>query len=123
MPTNDNDKNDHMTAPLTRRDLNEALENFATKYDLENVATKDDLKNFVTKDDLENFAIKYDLKNVATKHDLRNEISSALRIVSEENRAWFRTIDDQYKDLPGRVRKLEEAVFPPPPRARRKKAG
>ncbi|MEP6861129.1 MAG: hypothetical protein ABJE66_10935 [Deltaproteobacteria bacterium] len=46
-----------------------------------------------------------------------------LRMVVEENRSWFRAIDDQYKDLPERVHKLEQAVFPPPPRARRRKSG
>jgi hypothetical protein len=63
MVSNEND------TPVTRRDLDQALEkfgeNFATKDDLKNFATKDDLKNFATKDDLEKFGEKF-----ATKDDL-----------------------------------------------------
>jgi hypothetical protein len=138
MPTN-NDAD--MTAPLTRRDLEEVLDqrlaNYATKDDLENALenhpTKDDLKNA-----LENYPTKDDLKNALENYPTRDELKSefvtfrklinedfqvAIRVVSEENRAWFRTIDDKYKDLPERVHKLEEAVFPPPPRSRRRKSG
>jgi hypothetical protein len=95
MPTD----NDQMTAPLTRRDL----ENFATKADLEKLATKVDLEQL--------------------RDDIAKDTQAAVRAISEENRAWFRAIDDQYKNLPERVRKLEEAVVPPPPRPRRRKSG
>jgi hypothetical protein len=57
------------------------------------------------------------------RSELQADMQTMLRSLNEENRAWFRAIDDQYKTLPDRVRKLEEAVFPPPPRSRRKKAG
>jgi hypothetical protein len=146
MPTN-NDAD--MTAPLTRRDLEEVLDQrlatYPTKDDLKevldqrlaNYPTKDDLKevldqrlaNYPTKDDLKNA-----LENYPTRDELKNEFATfrklinedfqvAIRVVSEENRAWFRTVDDKYKDLPERVHKLEEAVFPPPPRSRRRKSG
>jgi hypothetical protein len=141
MPTNDDPTNDDMATPLTRRDLEEVLDqrlaSYATKDDLktalENYPTKDDLKtaleNYPTKDDL-----KTALENHPTRDDLKNELATfralinedfqvAIRVVSEENRAWFRTIDDKYKDLPERVQKLKEAVLSPPPRSRRRKSG
>ena len=125
MPTNHDDTNAFMTAPLTRRDLEEVLDqrlaNYATKDDLERFATKDDLERFATKEELERFATKDDLEKM--RKQIAEDGLANVRMVIEENRAWFRAIDDQYKDLPERVHKLEVAVFSPPPRARRRKSG
>ena len=99
MPTNDD-----MTTPLTRRDLDEVLERLADR------PTRRDLD--------ERFA--------KLRTDLRAEIAADTRatmtVLLEDAFKRFRVIDDQYKDLPGRVAKLERVVFPPP-RARRKRAG
>ena len=103
MPT-DND----MAAYLTRRDLEEVLEQEFAEF-----------RRGVAADT--QAAIR--VSSEETRRLIADDTQAAIRVISEENRAWFRAIDDQYKDLPGRVRKLEETVFPPPPRGRRKKAG
>jgi hypothetical protein len=131
MPTDNDDTNDFMTSPLTRRDLEQVLDqrlaNYPTKQELTD-AIENGLKNGL-ENGLKNVATKDGLKNVATKDDLEQmheqivqENLANLRMVIEENRAWFRAIDDQYKDLPERVQKLEVAVFSPPPRVRRRKS-
>jgi hypothetical protein len=51
-----------MSAPVTRGELREELERFATKTELERFATKADLERFATKADLERFATKADLE-------------------------------------------------------------
>ncbi|MEO8553886.1 MAG: hypothetical protein ABI678_28125, partial [Kofleriaceae bacterium] len=56
---------------------------------------------------------------------LHESITSDIRAfnqgLAESHRAELGVIDDQYKDLPGRVKRLEETVFPPSPRVRRKR--
>jgi hypothetical protein len=124
MPTNDD-----MTTPLTRRDLDEVLDQRLAKY-----PTRDELDERLTK-------LRTDLRAefAADRAALRTEIAADTRATNEKLRAEiaadtralnevlledafkrFRVIDDQYKDLPTRVAKLERKVFPPP---RRKRAG
>ena len=92
MPTNDD-----MTTPVTRRDLDEILDQRLGQ-------------------------LRIDLR--AEIVDLRAEIAADTRATNaallEDAYKRFRVIDDQYKDLPDRVAKLERKVFPPP---RRKRAG
>ena len=109
MPTNDN-----MT-PLTRRDLEEVLDqrlaNHPTHEQL--VAA---LANHPTHEQL--------TAALANQHALFvAEVRAMNAVLLEDAFKRFRVIDDQYKDLPGRVQKLEEAVFSPMPRARRKRSG
>lgn len=87
------DNADDMNAPITRRYFEERLTAFGAELRAE------------------------------LRAELLADMQSMLRALNEENRAWFRALDDKYQDLPDRVRKLEEAVFPPPPRTRRRKAG
>jgi hypothetical protein len=102
MPTNDD-----MTTPLTRADLkqvNDQLAEFAEQ--LADRPTHAQVTELLAK--------------------LRAEIADDMRttnnVLLEDAFKRFRVIDDQYKDLPSRVAKLERVVFPPP-RARRKRAG
>jgi hypothetical protein len=126
-----------MDAPVTRRELYEALEiwagaivdrleqRFATKDDLQRFATKDDLQRFATKDDLQRFATKDDLQRFATKDDLaatEARLSAELRQHTRSSETELATrlvaVDEQYKDLPVRVTRLEAKVFAPPRRRR-----
>jgi hypothetical protein len=135
-----------MDAPVTRRELYEALEiwagaivdrleqRFATKDDLQRFATKDDLQRFATKDDLQRFATKDDLQRFATKDDLqrfatKDDLAATEARLSAELRQHTRSsetelatrlvaVDEQYKDLPVRVTRLEAKVFAPPRRRR-----
>jgi exonuclease VII large subunit len=47
---------------------------------------------------------------------MSQDFARALGISAEATRGELRIIDDQYKDLPGRVARLEDAVFKPAPR-------
>ena len=50
--------------------------------------------------------------------ELLAELGQHTRAAAEANRADLRVVDDQYRDLPPRVTKLEEAVFAPKPKKR-----
>ncbi|HTL37431.1 MAG TPA: hypothetical protein VL326_30060 [Kofleriaceae bacterium] len=45
---------------------------------------------------------------------------AAVGVSREESKAELRGIDDQYKSLPARVERLEDAVFKPKPKRRAK---
>jgi hypothetical protein len=59
-----------MSTPVTRGELREELELFATKRDLESLATKRDLESLATKRDLDSLATKLELDSLATKREL-----------------------------------------------------
>jgi hypothetical protein len=151
MPTNDD-----MTAPLTRRDLEEVLDqrlaNHPTRTELDETL-RTALANHPTHAELRD-TLRTALANHPTHAELRETLHTALAnhpshaqlaesfaqfrkelraeiaddtrttmtVLLEDAFKRFRVIDDQYNDLPGRVTKLERAVFPPP-RGRRKRAG
>jgi len=50
--------------------------------------------------------------------ELLAELGQHTRAAAEANRADLRVVDDQYRDLPPRVTKLEETVFAPKPKKR-----
>jgi hypothetical protein len=110
MPTNDD-----MTTPLTRRDFEEALDQRLASY-----ASRTELEEI-----LERHPTRAELRGALG--DLRVQIAADTRatmtVLLEDAFKRFRVIDDQYKDLPRRVQRLEEVVFPAPPRARRKRSG
>jgi hypothetical protein len=118
-----------MSTPVTRGELRQELEKFATKADLKKFATKD-LKKFATKADLEKFATKADLEKFATKVDLEIWVGALAERITESERKlsaelaghakalveWMAGtisgIDDKYRSLPDRVKCLEATVFP-----------
>ena len=119
-------KRSDMSHPVTRGELREELAPYATKLDLERFATKVDLERFATKLDLERYATKLDLETwgFALKDHLdanfarfakqiSDDLARQVRVIDERQRTEFVAVDDQYKDLPGRVAKLEAEVFPP----------
>jgi ribosomal protein S17E len=92
---------------------------FVTKQDLRN-----ELASYPTKEDLRNELAKY-----ATKQDLDSwggalleritvEIGRAVRAAMESARISVNAVDDQYRDLPARVARLEAKVFAPKRRRR-----
>ena len=124
-----------MAKAVTREELREELETFATKEDLERFATKQELRDeharFATtqelRDELARFATKQELRDelarFATKDDLQGwadalyralstnlqtEIARFAMAIEESTRKMFVALDDKYKDLPGRVAALED---------------
>lgn len=103
-----------MSTPVTRGELREELAQLEQRLD----------QKFVTKDDLRNELAKY-----ATKQDLDTwggallermtvEIGRAVRAAMESVRISVTAVDDQYRDLPARVARLEAKVFAPKRRRR-----
>ena len=123
MPTNDN-----MTTPLTRRDLEEVLDQRLANHPTHEQLTTA-LANHPTREQLTAALANHPTHEhlaaaLANQHALFvAEVRAMNAVLLEDAFKRFRVIDDQYKDLPGRVQKLEEAVFPPMPRARRKRSG
>jgi len=135
MPANDDAMND----PITRREFHERLASFETGLRSEMAQLSTELRGEMTelRTELrgEMAGLRTELRGAMAelRTELRTEMEhlritlqadaqATLKALNEKNRAWFLTIDDKYKDLPDRVRKLEEAVFSPPPRTRRRKA-
>ena len=117
MPANDDAMND----PITRREFHERLTSFGAELRTE---LRGEMAQLATELRGEMAQLRTELRAdmVHLRVTLQADAQATLKALNEENRAWFLTIDDKYKDLPDRVRKLEEAVFSPPPRTRRKKA-
>src|SRR6185295_477676 len=85
-----------MSAPVTRGELREELDRFATKADLERLVTKEFLEER--------------LESMAKK--LSEELAQHVRSIEETFRKQLSVFDDKYTDLPGRVKRLEDEVFP-----------
>jgi hypothetical protein len=96
MPPFTDDMND-LDRPVTRRELREELQVFATKEDLKAFATKEDLKAFATKEELKAFATKEDLDRFATKEDLNKhvtELRTHFDVVAESFKSQFGSLHD-----------------------------
>jgi len=108
-------KNDNMTPPdhPTRAELRAELANHPTHAELATALVE--LRAQIAGDMRAAHAVLLE----RFRADVRADNAALL----EDAFKRFRVIDDQYKDLPGRVRKLEEVVFPSTPRARRKRSG
>ena len=124
MPANDDAMND----PITRREFHERLASFETglRSEMAQLSTglRSEMAQLSTELRGEMTELRTELRTEMEhlRITLQADAQATLKALNEENRAWFLTIDDKYKDLPDRVRKLEEAVFSPPPRTRRRKA-
>jgi hypothetical protein len=54
------------------------------------------------------------------KTELRADLAQHVKVAVDTNRTELKIVDDQYKTLPDRVEKLEDAVFKPKPKRRAK---
>ena len=113
-----------MSSPVTRGELREELSKLEQKFEQKFVTREELYRDFPTKDDLRNELAKY-----ATKQDLDTwggallermtvEIGRAVRAAMESVRISVNAVDDQYRDLPARVARLEAKVFAPKRRRR-----
>jgi hypothetical protein len=84
-----------MDAPVTRREMHEALETWAAVI-IDKLTTA--------------------MKAMETR--LMGELARATKGSEEELTTRIRVVDEQYTDLPGRVTRLEAKVFAPVKRAR-----
>ena len=115
-----------MSTPVTRGELGEELANLATKAELEaavaNLATKAELEaavaNLATKAELENLATKAELwwgallaRIDSGEQRMLTELARHARAIQETISTQVSVIDEKYADLPGRVSRLEAAVF------------
>jgi hypothetical protein len=109
----------------TKEDLERALERYATKEDLERlaIATKEGFERCATRQDLERFEQRFErLEQRFERFEERllAELARHSLATKESISADIAIVDEQYRDLPARVTRLEEAVFRPPrKRARR----
>jgi len=89
--------------------LNEKLADYPTKAELERA-----LARYATKDDLRLSLEAWGalLEDRITK-GLSVELKQHTRAILESLKGQASTIDDKYKDLPPRVKKLEAKVFAP----------
>ena len=139
MPTNTNDDDDdNMNAPVTRRDLREVLASEFAKFEKRFEARLE--QKFDIKLGLWGGALMEEIRSIREqarldkeetraqarldKEEILAELARHTRASAERARADLRIVDDQYKTLPLRVEKLEARVFGPPPpapkRAKRK---
>ena len=138
-------KNDNMTPAdyPTRAELRAELANHPTHAQLATALAeiRTSLRAEIAADTqalLEQFEVRTRAANSALLEQVHADTRAANAVLLEQVHAdtretnavlledafkRFRVIDDQYKDLPGRVQKLEEVVFPPTPRGRRKRSG
>ena len=105
-----------MTAPVTRGELREELQQLEQKLDQK---LEQRLANYATKHDLEvwGHTIVATLR-AEMKLMFETEMPRHFGIMAEEMRRWIAGLDDKYRDLPGRVDKLEARVFAPKRRRR-----
>jgi hypothetical protein len=89
-----------MDAPVTRREMHEALETWAAVI-------------------IDTLTRSFTAAMAAMEARLAGEVGRATRSSEDELTTRVRVVDDQYKDLPARVTKLEATVFAPPKRKRR----
>src|SRR5262245_42452355 len=119
-----------MSAPVTRDELRAELDQrlaplatkaeFLTiKADLEErvalLATKVEL--YAMKDEL---GAKLNAWGDRLMMHVSEEVARFAGVVMEEMARRISVVDDQYKDLPGRVNRLETVVFPPRPARKRR---
>jgi hypothetical protein len=93
-----------MDAPVTRREMHEALETWAAVI-IDKLTTS--LTTSLT------------AKMTAMEERLMTALGRATRASEEELTTRVRVVDDQYRDLPARVTRLEAKVFASPKRKRR----
>lgn len=142
-----NNDNSNMDAPVTHRELREILADYPTKQDLrvqlglvvdalsdrmdkqaaalrvewrtELRAFAEDIKTDI-KTDIKQF-VSTEIGNVRDhiEQHVSTEIAAQTSASNDEHLAEISVIDEQYKDLPPRVTRLEQKVFPPKRQRRR----
>lgn len=118
-----------MEAPVTRRELHEALETWGGALERRIIAAMkamfDGMEPRFAGIEARFAGIEARLGNVETgmvamETRLINEIKGQTKGSEEELASRLVAVDEQYKDLPARVTRLEAKVFPPKkPRRRR----
>ena len=119
----------NLDEPATRRDLRE-LKAELINTEFKNHPTRRDLR-----DELAKHPTHAHLRDALANHPTHAQLDASLRqvilhieatvaqhanAILEAVRDIVRGLDDQYRDLPTRVTKLEAAVFSPPPKRKRK---
>ena len=97
-----------MDAPVTRRELHEALDNWNGAMIRQLTAALSAMEARLT------------TKAEQMEQRLLAELARHTSAANEEMRGNVAVVDEQYKDLPARVTRLEAKVFAPPKRKRRK---
>jgi hypothetical protein len=100
-----------MDAPVTRREMHEALETWGGAI-IERLTSS--LTRLIVASEQRMTAAM-----VAMEGRLMNELGRATRASEAELTTRIKVVDEQYTDLPGRVTRLEAKVFAPPKRKRR----
>jgi hypothetical protein len=108
---------DDMDAPVTKRELHEALEVWAGAIRAEMASLHSELRSELRSE------VRSELGELRTematlRRDLAADVVSHIKAANEEMRAWMTAFDDRYRDLPPRVTRLESKVFAPKRRRR-----
>jgi hypothetical protein len=115
-----------MSTPVTRGELREELEQLRLEFKQELVplATKRELEPLATKRELELLGGALQARIASseqrlieridgTEQRLSAELARHVGAIHEAMSAWFAASDEQYADLPGRMNRVEAAVFAP----------
>lgn len=99
-----------MDRPVTKRELveilDERLANYPTKGELERA-----LARYATKDDVQQICSIWALGLERKVDQLSVDLARHVNAILEAVRGQIGVVDDKYKDLPPRVKKLEDKVF------------
>jgi len=120
-------KASNMSAPVTRGELREelkllraeihqAIAPLATKAELAPLATKAELAPLATKAELELWGGALLARIDSSQQQLQADLARHANALHEWLGSMLRAHDEKYTDLPGRVGRLESAVFTPKPR-------
>ena len=107
-----------MDAPVTRRELHDALGHWSGAI-IEKVAAQ--IRAAIADSEQRVMSVVRDLVQVSEAR-LTDEIRHRTKGSEEELASRLVAVDEQYKDLPTRVTRLETKVFPPK-KPRRRRAG
>lgn len=121
---------------VTKAEFQEEVARLATKEELRQevakLATKEELRQEVaklaTREELEHWGgalhallVRMDQRIDQLRLDVQTDIARQMGVLQEWFSRAISTIDDKYADLPGRVARVEEEVFPGGPRGARHK--
>jgi hypothetical protein len=100
----------NMSTPVTRSELQKAVEQLATKADLQKA-----IEQLATKADLERWGGVLLARMDQMFQQLQIDFVHHINALHESMRTMLRGQDEKYADLPGRVSRLESTVFTPQP--------
>jgi len=110
-----------MDAPVTRREMHEALDNWAGAI-IEKLSSVIRVAAADARRDLQTTRDEFRGELRATEKRLSDELRQHTKTSEGELATRLVAVDKHYQDLPGRVKRLEAKVFAPKPRRRARRS-